>query len=41
VDAAIIGPRRPSHLDAALEALTIGMPGPERSRIADLFAPAL
>ena len=37
VDAAIIGPRSPSHLDAALEALTVSMPGPERSRIADLF----
>ena len=40
VDAAIVGPRRPSHLDAALAALTITMSGEEAARLAQLFSPA-
>jgi aryl-alcohol dehydrogenase-like predicted oxidoreductase len=40
MDAAIIGPRRPEHLEKALEALTIRMDESARARMTDLFAPA-
>jgi len=37
VDAAIIGPRNPAQLDAALEATTINLSGDDRPRLAALF----
>ncbi len=37
VDAAIIGPRRPSHLDAALGALAVLLEQDDRARLASLF----
>jgi aryl-alcohol dehydrogenase-like predicted oxidoreductase len=40
VDAAIIGPRTPAHLDTALAALDIALSGGEATRIASLFPPA-
>ena len=41
IDAAIVGPRRPSHLDAALGALAIHLPPSEADRLASLFPPLL
>jgi aryl-alcohol dehydrogenase-like predicted oxidoreductase len=37
MDAAIVGPRRPSHLDLALQALTIEFSAPERKQLIDFF----
>src|SRR5262245_49882221 len=37
VDAAIIGPRTPAHLDAALAALDIALPADEAAALAALF----
>src|SRR6266571_1264183 len=37
VDAAVIGPRTPAHLDAALGSTTIELSGEDRSRLAALF----
>jgi 1-deoxyxylulose-5-phosphate synthase len=38
MDAAVIGPRRPAHLDTALAALTIGLSVEDASRFGGLFA---
>ena len=38
MDAAIIGPRRPEHLESALAAVSISLPAGDRARLADLFA---
>jgi aryl-alcohol dehydrogenase-like predicted oxidoreductase len=40
MDAAIIGPRRPAHLDEALAALALSLSSEEASRLAGLFDPA-
>ena len=40
MDAAIVGPRRPAHLDAALPALEITLSPQERADLAEIFAPA-
>jgi aryl-alcohol dehydrogenase-like predicted oxidoreductase len=40
MDAAIIGPRRPSHLETALQALSFELSAPERERVSELFPPA-
>jgi 1-deoxyxylulose-5-phosphate synthase len=40
MDAAIVGPRRPAHLDAALSALEINLSPQERSGLTEIFAPA-
>jgi 1-deoxyxylulose-5-phosphate synthase len=40
MDAAVIGPRRPSHVDAALAALTIDLSDQDVERLARLFDPA-
>jgi 1-deoxyxylulose-5-phosphate synthase len=40
MDAAIVGPRRPEHLESALEALTTELSAPERSRLSELFVAA-
>jgi len=40
MDAAIIGPRRPSHLEAMLTALSLAISQSDRARMGDLFAPA-
>jgi aryl-alcohol dehydrogenase-like predicted oxidoreductase len=37
MDAAIIGPRRPAHLESALQALTIELSAPERDRLSGFF----
>jgi len=37
MDAAIIGPRRPSHLESGLQALTIELSAPEREQLSRLF----
>ena len=37
MDAAVIGPRRPAHLDAALEALEIELSEEDAARLAELF----
>ena len=39
MDAAIVGPRRPAHLDAALSALAIGLSAQERDDLTAIFAP--
>jgi aryl-alcohol dehydrogenase-like predicted oxidoreductase len=39
MDAAVIGPRQPAHLDTALAALDIAMSGEDAARLAGLFAP--
>ena len=38
MDAAVIGPRRPAHLDAAIAALDIALTSEEAARLAGLFA---
>jgi aryl-alcohol dehydrogenase-like predicted oxidoreductase len=38
VSAAIIGPRRPAHLEAALTALSVGLSEPERVTLGRFFA---
>jgi aryl-alcohol dehydrogenase-like predicted oxidoreductase len=38
MDAAVIGPRRPAHLDAAIAALDIALSSEEAARLAALFA---
>jgi aryl-alcohol dehydrogenase-like predicted oxidoreductase len=38
IDAAVIGPRRPPHLDAALTSLDIALTGDDAERLAGLFA---
>jgi aryl-alcohol dehydrogenase-like predicted oxidoreductase len=38
MDAAVIGPRRPAHLDAAIAALNIELSGDDAARLAGLFA---
>jgi aryl-alcohol dehydrogenase-like predicted oxidoreductase len=38
MDAAVIGPRRPAHLDAAMAALDIELSGEDAARLAGLFA---
>jgi aryl-alcohol dehydrogenase-like predicted oxidoreductase len=38
MDAAIVGPRRPSHLETALAALSIALSAEDRTRLAQLFA---
>lgn len=40
VDAVIIGPRRPAHVDVAVLGAAIPLSGPERRQLADLFPPA-
>jgi aryl-alcohol dehydrogenase-like predicted oxidoreductase len=40
MDAAIVGPRRPAHLDAALSALAIALSPQERAGLTEIFAPA-
>ena len=40
MDAAIVGPRRPAHLDAALSALEISLSPQERADLTGIFAPA-
>lgn len=40
MDAAVIGPRRPSHLETALAALDITLSDEDAARLADLFPPA-
>ena len=40
MDAAIVGPRRPAHLDAALLALEITLSPQERADLTEIFAPA-
>jgi aryl-alcohol dehydrogenase-like predicted oxidoreductase len=40
MNAAIIGPRTPAHLDVALEGLAIDLSDQERLHVAELFAPA-
>ena len=39
VDAAIIGPRRPSHLGSALTALSVSLSEAEHRRLSELFPP--
>ena len=39
MDAAIVGPRRPVHLDTALSALTVTLSDADRARLTGLFAP--
>jgi aryl-alcohol dehydrogenase-like predicted oxidoreductase len=38
MDAAVIGPRRPAHLDAAVTALDVALSGEDAARLAALFA---
>jgi aryl-alcohol dehydrogenase-like predicted oxidoreductase len=38
VDAAIIGPRTPDHLDAAMQALSVSISPEEGTRLAGLFS---
>jgi aryl-alcohol dehydrogenase-like predicted oxidoreductase len=38
VTAVVIGPRRPEHLEPALEALSLDLPPPERERLTALFS---
>jgi aryl-alcohol dehydrogenase-like predicted oxidoreductase len=38
MDAAVIGPRRPAHLDAAIAALDLALSGEDAERLAALFA---
>jgi aryl-alcohol dehydrogenase-like predicted oxidoreductase len=38
MDAAIVGPRRPSHLDSALAALKITLSADDAARLGHLFA---
>ena len=40
MDAAIVGPRRPAHLDAALAALDVHLSPADRTRLAESFEPA-
>jgi aryl-alcohol dehydrogenase-like predicted oxidoreductase len=40
MNAAIVGPRRPAHLDAALTALDISLSPQERARLTEMFTPA-
>jgi aryl-alcohol dehydrogenase-like predicted oxidoreductase len=40
MSAAIVGPRRPAHLDAALSALAIRLSRQEMAALAEIFAPA-
>jgi aryl-alcohol dehydrogenase-like predicted oxidoreductase len=37
VDAAIVGPRTPAHLDAALAALSVAMSDADAERLGKLF----
>jgi aryl-alcohol dehydrogenase-like predicted oxidoreductase len=37
MDAAIVGPRRPSHLDAAIAALSIALSDEDAARLARVF----
>jgi aryl-alcohol dehydrogenase-like predicted oxidoreductase len=39
MDAVVIGPRRPSHLDTALAAMTLALSEVDAARLAQLFAP--
>jgi len=39
MDGAIVGPRRPAHLDTALSALSVTLTADEAARLARLFAP--
>ena len=40
MDAAIVGPRRPSHLEAALTALAVSVSDSDRARLSELFGSA-
>ena len=39
MDAAIVGPRRPAHLDTAVTALGITLTEEEAARLGDMFDP--